>query len=141
MTKIINNEELKLYWRKYLKNKIDSHEFSRKSFESEHQRLIIDDNELTLEDLPPDDSDFDKFSLFAISFPANKYFNPYIDYLPKIYEEYSAEGKHKESIRNLRGCMFFLQRSDHFTTNWPKSRIDDYREITNHIKKLLTKNE
>ena len=135
----MKNQELKLYWKKYLKDEITEREFSKKTINSEYQRLIIDDQELSLEDLPADNSIVQKFEHFALTFPVSRYFNPYINYLPNIYREYSEEGKHKESIRNLRGCMFFLQRRDHFTTDWPKSRIDGYREITNHIRKLLTK--
>ena len=114
MTEIINNEKLKLYWKKYLKDEITESEFNKKTFNSESQKLIIDDHELSLKDLPADNSIVQKFEHFALTFPVSRYFNPYINYLPNIYREYSEEGKRKESIRNLRGCMFFSSKKRSF---------------------------
>ena len=122
-------------WRKFLNqnNSTDEPKVNLLEFQIPH-------NKLTLEDVPdPAKCEIVHMSAFALTFNAynDQDFNQNIK---KYLAEYIYDRKHKNSLRHLRGLLFFEQRAEHFVgpTDQKVYKIR-LSNIVNDIRNLLMK--
>mgnify|MGYP001001033039 CR=1 FL=1 len=138
MKKTSKNSENDLKkWRKFINEKDYTDGPTVKLLEFQ-----IPNETITLNDVPdPTKCDWRHFDAFALTF--NAYYDKEIhENFLRISREYFYEGKHKDSIRYLRGILFFEQRAEHFVgpTNQEiyKKRL---LKIVEDIRLLLQKNK
>ena len=102
------NDDIK-NWRKFIneKDSIDGPKVKLLEFQIPHKKL-------TLEDVPdPAKCELGHLSAFALTFNAYKDKELH-ENMQKHTAEYIYDGKHKNSLRHLRGLLFFEQRAEHF---------------------------
>ena len=132
----ISENDLKK-WRKFINEKDSTDDPKIKLLEFQ-----IPNETITLNDVPdPAKCDLGHFEAFALTF--NAYYDKEIhENFLWISREYFYDGKHKNSIRYLRGILFFEQRAEHFVgpTNQEiyKKRL---LKIVEDIRLLLQKNK
>ena len=122
-------------WRKYLAEEISEDQYNAKN-------VFLSNEELTLRDIPdPTMSDEKIFNFVRTYLPVRDKFVNHVTDLSLYYNQYLYEGKHKDSVKNLRGVMYFIWRADRFTSTFNfKLTYAYYRVIIEDIRTILELN-
>ena len=119
-------------WRKYLAEEISEDQYNAKN-------VFLSNEELTLRDIPdPTMSDEKIFNFVRTYLPVRDKFVNHVTDLSLYYNQYVYEGKHKDSVKNLRGVMYFIWRADRFTSTFNfKLTNAYYRAIIEDIRTIV----
>ena len=119
-------------WRKYLAEEISEDQYNAKN-------VFLSNEELTLRDIPdPTMSDEKIFNFVRTYLPVRDKFVNHVTDLSLYYNQYLYEGKHKDSVKNLRGVMYFIWRADRFTSTFNfKLTNAYYRAIIEDIRTIV----
>ena len=119
-------------WRKYLAEEISEDQYNAKN-------VFLSNEELTLKDIPDSITSDEKIFNFVRTYlPVRDKFVNHVTDLSLYYNQYVYEGKHKDSVKNLRGVMYFIWRADRFTSTFNfKLTNAYYRAIIEDIRTLV----
>ena len=119
-------------WRKYLAEEISKDQYNAKN-------VFLSNEELTLKDIPDSITSDEKIFNFVRTYlPVRDKFVNHVTDLSLYYNQYVYEGKHKDSVKNLRGVMYFIWRADRFTSTFNfKLTNAYYRAITEDIRTIV----
>ena len=119
-------------WRKYLAEEISEDQYNAKN-------VFLSNEELTLKDIPDSiTSDKKIFNFVRTYLPVRDKFVNHVTDLSLYYNQYLYEGKHKDSVKNLRGVMYFIWRADRFTSTFNfKLTNAYYRAIIEDIRTIV----
>ena len=119
-------------WRKYLAEEISEDQYNEKN-------VFLSNEELTLKDIPDlITSDEKIFNFVRTYLPVRDKFVNHVTDLSLYYNQYLYEGKHKDSVKNLRGVMYFIWRADRFTSTFNfKLTNAYYRAIIEDIRTIV----
>ena len=122
-------------WRKYLAEEISKDQYNAKN-------VFLSNEELTLKDIPDSITSDEKIFNFVRTYlPVRDKFVNHVTDLYLYYNQYVYEGKHKDSVKNLRGVMYFIWRADRFTSTFNfKLTNAYYRAIIEDIRTILELN-
>ena len=122
-------------WRKYLTEEISEDQYNAKN-------VFLSNEELTLKDIPDSITSDEKIFNFVRTYlPVRDKFVNHVTDLSLYYNQYLYEGKHKDSVKNLRGVMYFIWRADRFTSTFNfKLTYAYYRVIIEDIRTILELN-
>ena len=122
-------------WRKYLTEEISEDQYNAKN-------VFLSNEELTLKDIPDSITSDEKIFNFVRTYlPVRDKFVNHVTDLSLYYNQYVYEGKHKDSVKNLRGVMYFIWRADRFTSTFNfKLTNAYYRAIIEDIRTILELN-
>ena len=122
-------------WRKYLAEEISKDQYNAKN-------VFLSNEELTLKDIPDSITSDEKIFNFVRTYlPVRDKFVNHVTDLSLYYNQYLYEGKHKDSVKNLRGVMYFIWRADRFTSTFNfKLTNAYYRAIIEDIRTILELN-
>ena len=122
-------------WRKYLAEEISEDQYNAKN-------VFLSNEELTLKDIPDSITSDEKIFNFVRTYlPVRDKFVNHVTDLSLYYNQYVYEGKHKDSVKNLRGVMYFIWRADRFTSTFNfKLTYAYYRVIIEDIRTILELN-
>ena len=122
-------------WRKYLAEEISEDQYNAKN-------VFLSNEELTLKDIPDSITSDEKIFNFVRTYlPVRDKFVNHVTDLSLYYNQYLYEGKHKDSVKNLRGVMYFIWRADRFTSTFNfKLTNAYYRAIIEDIRTILELN-
>ena len=122
-------------WRKYLAEEISEDQYNAKN-------VFLSNEELTLKDIPDSITSDEKIFNFVRTYlPVRDKFVNHVTDLYLYYNQYVYEGKHKDSVKNLRGVMYFIWRADRFTSTFNfKLTNAYYRAIIEDIRTILELN-
>ena len=122
-------------WRKYLAEEISEDQYNAKN-------VFLSNEELTLKDIPDSITSDEKIFNFVRTYlPVRDKFVNHVTDLSLYYNQYLYEGKHKDSVKNLRGVMYFIWRADRFTSTFNfKLTYAYYRVIIEDIRTILELN-
>jgi len=103
------------------------------------KNVFLSNEELTLRDIPdPTMSDEKIFNFVRTYLPVRDKFVNHVTDLSLYYNQYVYEGKHKDSVKNLRGVMYFIWRADRFTSTFNfKLTNAYYRAIIEDIRTIV----
>ena len=101
--------------------------------------FITLEKELTLKDIPDSITSDEKIFNFVRTYlPVRDKFVNHVTDLSLYYNQYLYEGKHKDSVKNLRGVMYFIWRADRFTSTFNfKLTNAYYRAIIEDIRTIV----
>ena len=119
-------------WRKYLAEEISEDQYNAKN-------VFLSNEELTLKDIPDSTTSDEKIFNFVRTYlPVRDKFVNHVTDLSLYYNQYLYEGKHKDSVKNLRGVMYFIWRADRFTSTFNfKLTNAYYRAIIEDIRTIV----
>ena len=119
-------------WRKYLAKEISEDQYNAKN-------VFLSNEELTLKDIPDSITSDEKIFNFVRTYlPVRDKFVNHVTDLSLYYNQYVYEGKHKDSVKNLRGVMYFIWRADRFTSTFNfKLTNAYYRAIIEDIRTIV----
>lgn len=119
-------------WRKYLAEEISEDQYNAKN-------VFLSNEELTLKDIPDSTTSDEKIFNFVRTYlPVRDKFVNHVTDLSLYYNQYVYEGKHKDSVKNLRGVMYFIWRADRFTSTFNfKLTNAYYRAIIEDIRTIV----
>jgi len=119
-------------WRKYLAEEISEDQYNAKN-------VFLSNEELTLKDIPDSITSDEKIFNFVRTYlPVRDKFVNHVTDLSLYYNQYLYEGKHKDSVKNLRGVMYFIWRADRFTSTFNfKLTNAYYRAIIEDIRTIV----
>ena len=119
-------------WRKYLTEEISEDQYNAKN-------VFLSNEELTLKDIPDSITSDEKIFNFVRTYlPVRDKFVNHVTDLSLYYNQYVYEGKHKDSVKNLRGVMYFIWRADRFTSTFNfKLTNAYYRAIIEDIRTIV----
>ena len=119
-------------WRKYLAEEISEEQYNAKN-------VFLSNEELTLKDIPDSITSDEKIFNFVRTYlPVRDKFVNHVTDLSLYYNQYVYEGKHKDSVKNLRGVMYFIWRADRFTSTFNfKLTNAYYRAIIEDIRTIV----
>jgi len=119
-------------WRKYLAEEISEDQYNAKN-------VFLSNEELTLKDIPDSITSDEKIFNFVRTYlPVRDKFVNHVTDLSLYYNQYVYEGKHKDSVKNLRGVMYFIWRADRFTSTFNfKLTNAYYRAIIEDIRTIV----
>ena len=119
-------------WRKYLAEEISEDQYNAKN-------VFLSNEELTLKDIPDSTTSGEKIFNFVRTYlPVRDKFVNHVTDLSLYYNQYVYEGKHKDSVKNLRGVMYFIWRADRFTSTFNfKLTNAYYRAIIEDIRTIV----
>ena len=119
-------------WRKYLAEEISEDQYNAKN-------VFLSNEELTLKDIPDSITSDEKIFNFVRTYlPVRDKFVNHVTDLSLYYNQYLYEGKHKDSVKNLRGVMYFIWRADRFTSTFNfKLTNAYYRAIIKDIRTIV----
>ena len=119
-------------WRKYLAEEISKDQYNAKN-------VFLSNEELTLKDIPDSITSDEKIFNFVRTYlPVRDKFVNHVTDLSLYYNQYLYEGKHKDSVKNLRGVMYFIWRADRFTSTFNfKLTNAYYRAIIEDIRTIV----
>ena len=119
-------------WRKYLAEEISEDQYNAKN-------VFLSNEELTLKDIPDSITSDEKIFNFVRTYlPVRDKFVNHVTDLSLYYNQYLYEGKHKYSVKNLRGVMYFIWRADRFTSTFNfKLTNAYYRAIIKDIRTIV----
>ena len=119
-------------WRKYLAEEISEDQYNAKN-------VFLSNEELTLKDIPDSITSDEKIFNFVRTYlPVRDKFVNHVTDLSLYYNQYLYEGKHKDSVKNLRGVMYFIWRADRFTSTFNfKLPNAYYRAIIEDIRTIV----
>ena len=119
-------------WRKYLAKEISEDQYNAKN-------VFLSNEELTLKDIPDSITSDEKIFNFVRTYlPVRDKFVNHVTDLSLYYNQYLYEGKHKDSVKNLRGVMYFIWRADRFTSTFNfKLTNAYYRAIIEDIRTIV----
>ena len=119
-------------WRKYLTEEISEDQYNAKN-------VFLSNEELTLKDIPDSITSDEKIFNFVRTYlPVRDKFVNHVTDLSLYYNQYLYEGKHKDSVKNLRGVMYFIWRADRFTSTFNfKLTNAYYRAIIEDIRTIV----
>jgi len=115
-------------WREYIRGPVQMPDnfknFNFPDFQIPHEGL-------TMEDIPdPIEANIEKIKYFALTF--NAYNDKELKDNENLLDEYFKEKKYINSLRHLRGILFFLQRAQHFNV---ADYTKKYLQVVKDIKK------
>ena len=119
-------------WRKYLAKEISEDQYNAKN-------VFLSNEELTSKDIPDSTTSNEKIFNFVRTYlPVRDKFVNHVTDLSLYYNQYVYEGKHKDSVKNLRGVMYFIWRADRFTSTFNfKLTNAYYRAIIEDIRTIV----
>jgi hypothetical protein len=119
-------------WRKYLAEEISEDQYNAKN-------VFLSNEELTLKDIPDSTTSDEKIFNFVRTYlPVRDKFVNHVTDLSLYYNQYVYEGKHKGSVKNFRGVMYFIWRADRFTSTFNfKLTNAYYRAIIEDIRTIV----